>query len=356
MESESEVLAVTRAAPINTGSRKANFKTRYQRARDVTQRRLTTQHSFVSKVLPRKIRTGGRGTKKFFPGRPDIDYMDGKRLYLPQQAFADELYTEWGMISTWAYWTMLHSITFLVPYFQSFPDKAVRTECLENVAHFFDHLLVNKLFAYGKCKESFTKLMQSLPDHSTRSLVFDEADHYAFAKWLHRYHCYTKSPAQEKEGETFETAYDDSVLPFDKVRRHYEEKCVPKASASAPTVIEMWLKAEFKIDIVRDFQNAELVRVLLDPKNPQNNMRVLNFNYVKRILNYYGSCNPNGYWKAAWRRPRGIKDSNALFETDFRMLLGVDFVVGVLLIMAEEMEKKMASLHVVDDDDDALDK
>jgi hypothetical protein len=322
-------------------SRPAHVQRRYLRDRIVTERRLTTQYSHSSKELPRlKLRGVG---KKIFPGRPGIDLETGRKTYTPRNQIGETLYTEWNIICTWAYWNVLHCISFLVPYFQRIEDVQVRDECLNNVSHFFDNLPHNKIFAAESCRLKFIEYLASMKNGSTHSLITNADDHYAFAKSLHDHHCGTAVKAETAIPETVTT------LPFEKVKRFYEARCLTDDSddTESPTIMETWLKSEFKIDIVRDFQNLALVRVIGDPKIPMTFKNVLNFNYIIRITSFYSESDPNGYWKPSWRRPTHISKSEALFETDFRMLQSVDYFFGIVYVLCSEIIQQLASCKVI---------
>jgi hypothetical protein len=130
------------------------------------------------------------------------------------------------------------------------------------------------------------------------------------------------------------------TLPFEVVKNYYEMRCVEDTDTTldTPTIMDTWLKSEFKIDIVRDFQNPELVRKVFEKKESQKS--VLNINYVVRIGNYYSECKPHGTWKAAWRRQKSVTDSS-LFEADFRMIKAIDYVTGILCLLTREVIVQM---------------
>lgn len=260
---------------------------RYQR------RRLTTQYTSVDRVLPRKAR----------PRRPPLrvgDDQRGAQVAAARNTMIDGLFVDFWTETYAAYWTTLHAITFLVPYYRA----QGWTDALQHVAQFFDTLGEQATLCAEHCKPHYQRELQDLPAHSTQQLVLHDADPWALARWLHRLHNNIHRQRREARLPDGRFAIDPTLhhddVPWEQVYTFYTQLCLPQDPKSS-TVVEAFLFSEFHVAIRSDFSSPDIMQAPVSKKHPH---LAYFANFGKRFKPIY----PTGHWNAWWWRINYIAD------------------------------------------------
>lgn len=298
------------------------FVARYQKNKQ--KRRLTTQFTSVSSVLPRR-----KHNRVKFPMRPGDDPKQQKLMRDVSQI--PHMQRAWWMNEVFvAVWSYLHVITMLVPHFRKLFEN--RQECLDNVVYFFDNLgdPDHKMLGCVGCRKDVTNRVAQLPGASTRSLVHDVDDPYALAKWLHALHndVHVRRNAEIDKLPEGYNRIARKPLTWERFKALYELRCFNTQNDDLdvnPTVMEAWLFTEYKIKVRRDFYHKEIVQTTEQKKR-------INYNYTQRIGNKIKEIYPHGTWNDWWRRPSHASDLTQMFPCDQQ----TGFVTATLFVVALE--------------------
>jgi len=270
-------------------------------------RRLTTQVTRTSKVLPRKR------ARNVYPLQPGDD-PDFKKPLLPRSSYPTRKYAEFLTEVYHVYWMLLHAVTFLVPVFRQ-SSHPLAAAALENIALFMEQLPESSIFGCQQCSLHFADfvtrakhdLQKPRPLHW---MVVVADDPYALAKWLVELHNDIHVGKVQQALLAGKPPPQRSPVPFERVRAVYETSVYPAAATidhERLTVVEAFLRTQYSLKIRSDFVSDEIVR---------SGEKPLNKYYINAIGIKLKNVYPHGYYRHYWHRIRHIHNTGPLLAPD----------------------------------------
>ena len=269
-------------------------------------RRITTQVTRISKVLPR------RKKRNVFPLQPGDDPVFRKPL-LQRTDYPSTKYAEFLTEVYHVYWMVLHAITFLVPVYRNSSSEMAR-RALHNIADFMDALPRSAIFGCKMCSLHYSDFVErarytlnaAQPLHH---MALEDGDPYALAKWLIELHNDIHIGRTQSGGG--HAAPPRNPVPFERVRAFYEEKafsgCTPTADYEDLTIIEAFLQSQYGLKLRSDFVSHDIVHSTEKP---------LNKHYIHIIGIKLKQVYPNGYYRHYWHRVRHIHNTDSMLIAD----------------------------------------
>jgi hypothetical protein len=276
-------------------------------------RRMSTQYSSTSKVLVRR-----KKPKRKFPGDTDEpNHLFHYDTYPPtaRVKWLEQLFV--------AYWAVLHAAAFMVPKFR----RQNNQEGLENIVFLFDTLRDDpkrrKQLGCNSCTEHIKEEIAKLPGNTVASLVYDDPDPEALARWsvetLHN-----GVHARRQENENVPADAKREPVPYETVRALYVERAM-KGDPNSATVMEAWLLSQYNIKLHSDLCCRDIIQTTDVKKQPT-------YNYIKRIGNTLQEVYPHGVWSPYWWRLQNFNDSPCCFQADWATVRGVGFLFEAAFI------------------------